>query len=141
MILLVGFQVHFWLPLSKRTYLKGSSGKRAHQQRTLGGWCPLCPPAPEGLWRGFVQVVQVVQDVLFTVVWFKWSVKKSCMAKVLLAVWGIFLYEYNRNYHSYRFSCKFTFILLLSFPTNQKQESGFQQVDCLVTRNISVFCL
>ena len=29
----------------------------------------------------------------------------------------------------------------LSFLTNQKQESGFQQVGGLVTRNISVFCL
>ena len=28
-----------------------------------------------------------------------------------------------------------------SFLTNQKQESGFQQVGDLVTRNISVFCL
>ena len=31
--------------------------------------------------------------------------------------------------------------LFLSFLTNQKQESGFQQVGGLVTRNISVFCL
>ena len=28
-----------------------------------------------------------------------------------------------------------------SFLTNQKQESGFQQVGGLVTRNISIFCL
>ena len=31
--------------------------------------------------------------------------------------------------------------LFLSVLTNQKQESGFQQVGGLVTRNISVFCL
>ena len=29
----------------------------------------------------------------------------------------------------------------MSFLTNEKQESGFQQVGGLVTRNISVFCL
>ena len=51
------------------------------------------------------------------------------------------LYENNRNYNSYRFSYKFAFILLLSFLTNQKQESGFQQVGGLVTRNISGFYL
>ena len=32
------------------------------------------------------------------------------------------------------------FILFLSFLRNQKQESDFQQVGGLVTRNISVFC-
>ena len=39
------------------------------------------------------------------------------------------------------FSYKFAFILFLSFLKNEKQESGFQQVGGLVTRNISVFCL
>ena len=47
----------------------------------------------------------------------------------------------NRNYSSYRFDYKFVFILYLSFLTNQKQESGFQQIGGLVARNISVFCL
>ena len=65
--------------------------------------------------------------------------KKRCVAKDLLAIWEIFLHENNRNYDSYRFSYKFTFILFLSFLANQKQESGFQQVGGLVTRNISVF--
>ena len=76
----------------------------------------------------------------FPVLSFKWSVKKHCVTKVLLAIWEIILRENNCNYNSYRFSCKF-FILFLSFLTNQKQESGFQQVVGLVTRNISVFCL
>ena len=67
--------------------------------------------------------------------------KKHCVAKVLLAVSEIFLHENNNNYNSYRFSYRFVFILFLSFLTNQKQESGFQQVGGLVTRNISVFCL
>ena len=67
--------------------------------------------------------------------------KKHCAAKDLLAIWEIFLHENNRNYNSYRISHKFTFILFLTFLTNQKQESSFQQIGGLVTRNISVFCL
>ena len=67
--------------------------------------------------------------------------KKDCVAKVLLAIWEIFLHENNRNHNSYRFSYKSTLILFLSFLTNQKQESGFQQVGGLVRRNISAFCL
>ena len=51
------------------------------------------------------------------------------------------MHENNRNYNSYRFSYKFAFIFFLSFLTNQKQESGFQQVSGLVMRNISVFWL
>ena len=51
----------------------------------------------------------------------------------------MFLHENNRNYNSYRFDYKFVFILFLPFLTNQKQESGFQQVGGLVTRNISAF--
>ena len=81
------------------------------------------------------------QKVLFTVLWFKWSVKKNCVPKVLLAIWDIFLHENNRNYNSYRFSYELALIVLLSFLTNQKQESGFRQVGGLVTRNISVFYL
>ena len=51
------------------------------------------------------------------------------------------LNENNRNYNSYRYSYKFAFILFLFLLTNQKQESEFQEVDSLVTRNISAFCL
>ena len=65
--------------------------------------------------------------------------EKHYVAKVLKATREILLHENNRNYNSYRFSYKFTFILFLSFLTNQKQESGFQQVDSLVTRNIFLF--
>ena len=64
---------------------------------------------------------------LFTVLWFNWSLKKLCLAKVLLTLWKIPLHEDNRNYNSQRFSYKFAFILFFSFLTNQKQESGFQQ--------------
>ena len=45
------------------------------------------------------------------------------------------------NTNSDRLSYKFVFILFLSFLTNQKQGSGFDQVGVLVTRNVYVFCL
>ena len=57
------------------------------------------------------------------------------------AIWKIFLYKNYRNYNSYRLSYKFAFIHFSSSLTNQKQESGFQQVGDVVTRNISGFCL
>ena len=47
----------------------------------------------------------------------------------------------NRNYNSNKFSYKFAFIPVLSFRSNKKLESNFQQVGDLVARNISVFCL
>ena len=55
--------------------------------------------------------------------------EKSCVAKVLVAVWEIFLHENNRNYNSDRFSYKFTFILFLSFLTNQNQEASWWSGD------------
>ena len=62
--------------------------------------------------------------------------------KVLLATWEIFSHENNCNNNSHRFTYKLAFILFLSFIINQKQESGFQEVDDgLATRNISAFCL
>ena len=70
-----------------------------------------------------------------------WSVKKHYVAKILLAIWEMFLHENNRHYSSCIFSYKFEFIFFLSFLTNEKQEPGFQQVGGLETINISVFCL
>ena len=67
--------------------------------------------------------------------------KNTGVAKISLAIWKIFLHENNCNYDSHRFSYEFVFILFLSFLTNQKQESCFQQIDGLVTRNISAFYL
>ena len=49
------------------------------------------------------------------VLWFKSSIKKHCVAKVLLAILEIFLHENNCNYNSYKFSFEFAFIILLSF--------------------------
>ena len=65
--------------------------------------------------------------------------KKNFVAKVLLAIWDTFLHENDHNYSFYRFS--YSLLSFLSFLTNQKQESDFQWVGGLVTRNISVFCL
>ena len=54
MVWLVDFHVHFSLPLSKR-----ADSKRAHQQRTLGGWgeggteVPSGSPAPGVLRSAF----------------------------------------------------------------------------------------
>ena len=67
--------------------------------------------------------------------------EKHCVVKVLLATFDIFLHENNCTYNSYRCSYKFAIVFFLSFLTNQKQESGFQQVAGLVTRNIFDFCL
>ena len=63
--------------------------------------------------------------------------------KVLPAIQEIFSRETNCNYNSCRFSCEsvLQFNFFLSFLTNQKQESGFQQVVGLVTRKFFVFCL
>ena len=68
-----------------------------------------------------------------------WSVKKHCVAKVLLATSEIFLHENNCNYNSYKFNYKFTFVLFLCFLRNLKEESNFEQTSGLVTGNISVF--
>ena len=53
----------------------------------------------------------------------------------------ILIRKKNRNHNSYRFSYKIAFIFFLCFLTNQKQESGFQRVGGLVTKNIFIFCL
>ena len=67
--------------------------------------------------------------------------EKTLLARILQEILERFLYENNRNYNSYKISYKFDFIPVLSFRRNQKQESNFQQVGDLVTRNISDFCL
>ena len=84
-------------------------------------------------WQGVAE--GVLQFALFPVLGFKWSVKKHCVVKVLQDI----LHENNRNCNSYRFSYKFAFIFFLPSLTNQEQESSFQQVGGLVTRNISAF--
>ena len=68
-------------------------------------------------------------------------ISEKTVARILQGILEKFLYENNRNYNSYKFSYKFDFIPVLSFRRNQKQESKFQQVGDLVTRNISPFCL
>ena len=57
------------------------------------------------------------------VLWFKWSVKKHYVAKVLLAMWEVFLHENNCNYNSYKSSYKFAFIPFYPFlETNDKNQ-------------------
>ena len=56
-------------------------------------------------WQGFAE--GFLRKVLK--VWFKQSVKKQCVAKVLLKIWEIFLHENNRNCNSYRFNYKFAY--------------------------------
>ena len=62
---------------------------------------------------------------------------KNTVARILQGILDVTIINYN----SYKFSYKFDFIPVLSFRRNQKQESKFQQVGDLVTRNISPFCL
>ena len=65
--------------------------------------------------------------------------EKHGVAKILQGILDRFLYENNRNYNSQNFSYKFDSIPVLSFQRKQKQQSNFQQVGDLETRNISVF--
>ena len=51
----------------------------------------------------------------------------------------IFIYENNLN--SCKFSYKFAFVPFLFFRRKKKQELNFQQVEGLLTRKLSVFCL
>ena len=82
-----------------------------------------------------------MQVVPFTVLYFKWSVDKLCVAKKLLAIWETFLDESIYGYSPYKFIYKFALVTLFSIRKNQKQESFSRQVGGLVTRNISGFCL
>ena len=75
-------------------------------------------------WQGFTGGIQ--QVVLITVLCFKWSVKKKCVAKVLQGVWERFLYENNHKSDFYKFNNKLADIPVLPFPRNQKQELNFQ---------------
>ena len=80
-----------------------------------------------------------LQVVFFTVLCFKWWVKKLCLAKILQGIWERLLYENNHKSNIYKLSNKFTYITVLFFLRNQKQELDFQQVGDLVTENVSVF--
>ena len=83
----------------------------------------------------------VLQVVLFTILCFQLSVKKQSEVKIFQGIREAFSYENNWNYISHKRSCKFAFIPFLSICRIQKQESSFQLVGHLVSRNISVFCL
>ena len=73
---------------------------------------------------------------------FKRSVNRHCLAKVLLAICEISLYENNCN--NCKNSYKIVTIrldLFFSICRNQKKESNFHEVASLVTINISAFRL
>ena len=68
-------------------------------------------------------VAGVLEVLFFPVLWFKWSVYKHCLAKVLLAIWQIFLHENNCNYNSYKFRYKFAFIPFLPLLRETKTKN------------------
>ena len=61
----------------------------------------------------------------YTVLWFKWSVKKHCVTKVLLAIWEMFFDENNCNCNSYRCGYKFAFILFFVLSCKTKTRIKF----------------
>ena len=63
--------------------------------------------------------------VLFKILSLEGAVKEHYVAKLLLAIWGTFLYENNRNINSYKFSYKLIFIPFSFFLMNQKQKPYF----------------
>ena len=60
---------------------------------------------------------------------------------ILQEIWETFLYENNGMNNSYKISYKSFLSLFRPFVEIKKQESSFNQVGSLVTRNIFVFCL
>ena len=65
--------------------------------------------------------------------------EKTLRSKDFTSNFRDILYENGCNYKSYRLGYKFAFILFLVLLTNQKQESGFQQVDVFVIRMVFLF--
>ena len=71
-------------------------------------------------------ILTVLQVVLFTVLWFKWSVEQHYAAKILSAICVIFqwkwkdLYFHENIYTFYKFSYICALIPFLSFLKNQK---------------------
>ena len=96
--------------------------------RKLFSWCAHS-------WRRFAE--GVLKVVLFTVLWFKWSLKKYCVAKVLLTIGKYF---YMKRIISTIPTGLVTNSLLSSFcPFLQtKNKNQVQQVGGLVTINISL---
>ena len=91
-------------------------------------------------WWGFAE--GVLEVVLFKVLRLKLSVKKICAAEFYKEFeWDFYMKIILTNYNSYKSSYKFTFIPFFSFHRNRKQESNFQQLGGLVTRNSFALCL
>ena len=81
---------------------------------------------------GNIYSEDILQVVLFTVLWFKWSVKKHCLAKVLRAMLEMFLHENNCNHNSYKCSHKFVFTPIFS-------EEIFKNVFFFKQRHLKLF--
>ena len=81
----------------------------------------------------------MLQVVLFTALFFKLSVKKHSIEKILQTIWKASLNESTYNFC--KFSYKFAFIPLLSIRKIPKQAPVFQPVGDLVTKHFSVFIL
>ena len=77
------------------------------------------------MWE-FAEEVQEI--VLPAVLFFKWSVKKHWVAKILLAVWEKFIYENHWYYNSAKLGYKLDFIPFLSFHRKTKWKSNFKQL-------------
>ena len=76
--------------------------------------------------KSFSTIVLIVgEDLLRAFYRLFYSLKKHCVAKVLLAIWEIFLYENNRNYNSYIFSYKFAFTLFFFISYKPKTRIRF----------------
>ena len=90
-----------------------------------------------GDWRGVTR--GVLQTALFTVLFFKCSVKTHCSTYFTNNLRDTFFkLKIIINYNSYKFTSKYSFIALLSFCKNLKQEKHFK-VWGLVTKKSSVF--
>ena len=67
--------------------------------------------------------------------------KKSCVVKVLRAISEIFLHENNPNYQSYRFICKFSFILFLFLLQTKNKNQVFSKLVVWYRAIFLGFCL
>ena len=63
-------------------------------------------------WWGFAEGTLKVE--FFTVLCFRWSVKKHCVPKILRGIYERFSYENNHKSNIYKFSYKFSDIAVLS---------------------------
>ena len=88
-------------------------------------------------WQGFAE--DAPEIVLFTVLRFQLTIEKTLRNKVFARYLRNLLYKNNWNYNSCKFGYKFAFVIFLFFPRNQKEDSNFLQVSCLVIKTFFAF--